>query len=103
MPTSNASTDAFAAGLLLWFENHAAQGLFTTDCALNIRTWNRWLATATGLAADEVIGRSILDVMPSLVERGLDAHYREALGARRRSSRTPCIATCCRARSPTAR
>ena len=80
MRTSNTSADAFAAGLLLWFENHAAQGLFTTDRDLNIRTWNRWMATNTSLAAGDVIGRPILDILPSLAERGLDAHYREALG-----------------------
>ena len=42
-------TDAAAAAMLRWFEEHAAHGVFTTDRDLIIRTWNRWLATATGL------------------------------------------------------
>ncbi|HUQ88594.1 MAG TPA: ATP-binding protein [Vicinamibacterales bacterium] len=79
MTTSNAS-DAFAAGLLRWFENHATQGLFTTDCELRIRTWNRWMATASGLDGDDVIGRPLFEVLPSLVERSLDSDYLQALG-----------------------
>lgn len=71
--------DASAAAMLRWFEDHAAQGIFTTDRGLIVRTWNRWLATATAVSRDEVIGRPLLEVLPSLVERGLDAHYREAL------------------------
>jgi PAS domain S-box-containing protein len=71
--------DAFAAGVLRWFENHATQGLFTTDRDLRIRTWNRWMVTETGLTFDAVIGRPLFEVAPTLVERGFDAHYRDAL------------------------
>lgn len=73
------SPDAFASGMLRWFDLHAAQGLFTTDRDLIIRTWNRWLVTATELDAESVIGRPLAEVLPSLVERGLDAHYHDAL------------------------
>jgi PAS domain S-box-containing protein len=79
MAPRSASTDAFAGGMLRWFDQHAAQGLFTTDRDLIIRTWNRWLVTATGLDADTVIGRPLADVLPSLIERSLDQHYRDAL------------------------
>jgi PAS domain S-box-containing protein len=79
MPGRTASADAFASGMLRWFDQHAAQGLFTTDRDLVIRTWNRWMITATEVPAEDVVGRRLGDVLPALVERGLDAHYREAL------------------------
>ena len=79
MKTGQRGIDAFAGSMLRWFEDHAAQGLLTTDLELRIRSWNRWLTAATGLAPEEVIGRPVADVIPSLVERGLDGHYREAL------------------------
>ena len=80
MPAQDRSIiDAAAAAMLRWFEEHAAQGVFTTDRDLTIRTWNRWLAMATGSPAEDVVGRPLLEVVPSLAERGLDAHYREAL------------------------
>ncbi len=79
MGSRSAPTDAFASGILRWFDQHAAQGLFTTDRDLIIRTWNRWLVSATDLAADSVIGRPLAEVLPSLVDRRMDEHYRDAL------------------------
>ena len=73
------SSDAFAAGVLRWFENHATQGLFTTDRDLRIRTWNKWLVEETGLPPDAVIGERVTSIFPSLAERGLDTYYHEAL------------------------
>ena len=67
------------AAMLRWFEDHAAHGLFTTDRDLVIRSWNRWLATSMGCPTEAAIGRPLLEVVPSLAERGLDVHYREAL------------------------
>jgi PAS domain S-box-containing protein len=77
--TDRPAIDATAAATLRWLENHAAQGVFTTDRELTIRTWNRWLAAVTELAPADVIGRKLFEVAPSLAERGLDAHYRDAL------------------------
>ena len=80
MDTPNGSTDAaITSGMLRWFEDHAAQGMFTTDCDLIIRSWNHWLETATSLDAADVIGRPLFEVVPSLVERGVDQYYREAV------------------------
>ena len=73
------AVDATAAATLRWLEDHAAQGVFTTDRDLIVRTWNRWLNTATELAPADVIGRPLSEVIPSLAERGLDVHYRDAL------------------------
>ena len=70
----------FDGAMLQWLEEQASQGLFTTDSDLVIRTWNRWLAAATGLPASRVIGQRLLEAVPSLLDRGLDAHYGDALG-----------------------
>src|SRR5215203_2354953 len=79
MAVHTASADAFTSGMLRWFDQHAAQGLLTTDSDLAIRTWNQWLVNATDLTAESVIGRPLFEVLPSLLERGLEAHYRDAL------------------------
>jgi PAS domain S-box-containing protein len=68
-----------ADAMLQWLEEQASHGTFTTDGDLVIRSWNRWLATATGLPAARVIGQPLREVVPSLVERGLDSHYTDAL------------------------
>jgi PAS domain S-box-containing protein len=79
MEEPNGSIDAaITSGMLRWFEDHAAQGLFTTDCDFIIRSWNHWLESATALNAEDVIGRPLFEVVPSLVERGVDQYYREA-------------------------
>ncbi len=80
MPIQDRSSiDAMAGAMLRWLDEHAAGGIIATDCDLIIRSWNRWLVAATGLAAADVIGRPLFDVVPSFVERGLDAHFRDAL------------------------
>ena len=72
--TERPTIDATAAATLRWLADHAAQGVFTTDRELTIRTWNRWLASATELAPADGLGRQLLEVVTSLAERGLDAH-----------------------------
>ena len=71
--------DVTAAATLRWFDDYADHGVITTDRDLVIRSWNQWLAAATEHAAAQVIGRPLLEVVPSLVARGLDSHYRDAL------------------------
>src|SRR3954463_6609874 len=39
-------------------------GVVTTDRHLVVRSWNDWLGSATGLAEDAVVGRSLLDPIP---------------------------------------
>jgi PAS domain S-box-containing protein len=70
---------AFASAVSRWFDDHATDGIFTTDVSLTIKSWNRWLTTLTGLSADQVVGRLLFDVFPSLVDRGLDQRYADAL------------------------
>ena len=76
------AADPMAAALVEWLEANAAHGLFMTDAALQIRSWNAWLATATGLGRPEVIGRPLFEVFPVLVTRGMDQHYADALNGK---------------------
>ena len=71
--------DLLTSGLLRWFEDLSDRGIFTTDDALLVRTWNPWLEAQTGLAASDVVGRPLFEVYPSLVERGLADYYHNAL------------------------
>ena len=79
MSAGGTGTDVFVAGTLRWLNEHAAHGLFTTDRDLRIRTWNKWLENATGLAAGDAVGQLLIDVIPTMVDRGVDHYYRDAL------------------------
>lgn len=67
------------AGVLRWFDQLAQQGIFTTDTALVVRSWNRWLESYTGHAAESVVGRPLMEVFPELATRGFEPYYRAAL------------------------
>ena len=72
-------TATVESAMLQWAQNHGDRGVFTTDTSLRIRSWNSWLAVATGLPAATAIGQPLMELCPSLVERGLDLAYKEAL------------------------
>jgi signal transduction histidine kinase/CheY-like chemotaxis protein len=55
------------------------RGVFVTDDRFVVRGWNHWLAAETRLSEREVIGHSLFDLYPELVDRGIDQHYRDAL------------------------
>jgi len=84
--TESAATarDALQLATLRWFNELSLQGIVTTDTALVVRGWNRFMENLTGIAAADVLGRSLLEVVPDLVTRRLDAHYRAALGGEAR-------------------
>lgn len=46
-------------------------GVFTTDAALIVRSWDAWLTEATGLSDADACGRAIVELFPELAERGL--------------------------------
>ena len=71
--------DAIGRATLRWFGEAAAQGIVTTDERLRVRGWNRWMVAATGIAEDAALGRPLLEVLPSFVERGFDHCYADAL------------------------
>jgi signal transduction histidine kinase len=64
---------------LHWLNDLTAQGILTTDADLRIQGWNRWLEIHSGHNAGGVIGRHLLELYPSLMERRLDSWYRSAL------------------------
>jgi signal transduction histidine kinase/ActR/RegA family two-component response regulator len=64
---------------LRWFNDLSAQGIIITDAELNIRSWNHWLETHSGLSAAEMEGRNLLAAYPDLVSRHLDEYYCDAL------------------------
>jgi PAS domain S-box-containing protein len=64
---------------LRWMNDLSAQGIILTDDELIVRGWNHWLETRSGRSASEMIGRSIIEAYPDLIERGLDKYYRDAL------------------------
>jgi signal transduction histidine kinase/CheY-like chemotaxis protein len=68
-----------AQAVFQWFDQNAAQGILITDADCIVRGWNRWLVDATGLGREEVIGRGLFTVVPSLIDRGFDRYYADAL------------------------
>lgn len=62
-----------------WMQEIAPFGIMTTDTALRISTWNQWLVTHSGLAAEAVIGRSLLEVFPEVEKRRLGDYFQRAL------------------------
>lgn len=79
MPGNSRPDAPLDGAVLQWLDEQSSQGLFTTDRGLVVQTWNRWMAAATGLPTSRVIGKPLFEVVPSLVERGLDIHYKDAL------------------------
>ena len=76
---TSASDRRISEATLRWMHESATGGIVTTDTALRIVSWNRWLVTATGISEESAVGRPLLDVLPSFVERGFDQYYADAL------------------------
>ncbi|AHG93449.1 PAS fold-4 domain protein (plasmid) [Gemmatirosa kalamazoonensis] len=51
-------------------------GVFTTDLALVVRSWDAWLAAATGVDESEAYGRPLAELFPDLDARGHLARLR---------------------------
>ena len=64
---------------LRWLHESVSAGIVTTDTSLRIVGWNKWLAVTTGIPEEAAVGRPLLEVLPSFVERGFDQHYADAL------------------------
>jgi len=56
-------------------------GIFTTDRELAIRSWDDWLAAATGIPAAAARGRRLTELFPDLEERGIAARLRQVIAA----------------------
>ena len=64
---------------LRWFRDSASGGIVTTDAHVRIVAWNKWMTANTGIAEEDAVGRLLVEVLPSFVERGFDQYYDEAL------------------------
>ena len=73
------SPQQLSAAILAWTQELAPHGIFTTDHDLRITSWNRWLENHSALRAEQVLGRPLFDIIPSLVERHLADYFRDAL------------------------
>jgi signal transduction histidine kinase len=67
------------AAMASWMHDLAPYGIFTTDDRLVVRSWNQWMVTHSGLAAEAVIGRRLTEVYPAVADRGLEEHFVRAL------------------------
>ena len=65
--------------ILVWNHELAPHGIFTTDKELRITSWNHWLEQHSSLRAEQVLGRPLFDIIPSLAERRLDEYFHDAL------------------------
>jgi PAS domain S-box-containing protein len=65
--------------MLRWGQEHSDRGAFSTDTALRVQSWNRWMTGVTGFSPEEAIGQPLFELIPSLVDRGFDQYYAEAL------------------------
>jgi HEAT repeat protein len=56
-------------------------GIFTTDKELIVRSWDRWIESASGIAADRAVGRTVTDLIPDMDRRGLLGRFQDAATA----------------------
>jgi len=77
--TTTSNETLVNAAVLHWMHDLAAQGIITTDNALNVVEWNHWMVEHTGRRAYEVTGKNLLDLFPELIVRRLDRNYKWAL------------------------
>jgi signal transduction histidine kinase/ActR/RegA family two-component response regulator len=68
--------------LVRWFSELTYEGMFATDRDLQVIVWNRWMEAHTKRAAADALGRSLFELHPDIVARGLDQYYRDALSGR---------------------
>ncbi len=72
--------DNFDHATLHWLSEHAPLGVFVTDTALIIRSWNRWMERHTGKLAVDVVGQHLFEVLPDLTERQRQAFHQALEG-----------------------
>jgi PAS domain S-box-containing protein len=79
VPKEPGSAEHRDTALLHWMQELAPHGIFTTDNELRIQTWNHWLVTHSGLAANAVVGKPLLEVFPELLTRKLADQFQRAI------------------------
>jgi signal transduction histidine kinase/ActR/RegA family two-component response regulator len=79
MAVKTTTPDGLGPAVARWFEELDDRGVFITDEHLVVRRWNVWLAAQTGRAVADVVGQPLFELFPSLVDRGIDRYYQDAL------------------------
>ncbi len=74
-PIFGASKGTHRDSLSAWMEELAPYGIFTVDSSLVVQSWNRWLVERSGISANDVIGRGLLELFPSLKERRMEEYF----------------------------
>ncbi|MFP5260947.1 MAG: HEAT repeat domain-containing protein [Blastocatellia bacterium] len=54
-------------------------GIFITDASLVVRSWDGWLASATGVSPEDARGRPLVAIFPELETRGMVARLERVL------------------------
>lgn len=54
-------------------------GIFTTDTNLMVRSWDSWMARATGISVETARGQSLARLLPDIEERGHLARFERVL------------------------
>lgn len=70
--------------LLGWLFEAAPFGVLVTGEDLHIRYANEWFQRSLEPPEDELIGRSLFEIFPDLLNRGFDRYYNEALAGQSR-------------------
>ncbi len=65
--------------LLQWVMNNADRGVVVTDDRLQVAAWNRWMTEWSGMRAEDVLGRSILELVGTSCLDWAQETYTEAL------------------------
>jgi PAS domain S-box-containing protein len=73
------NSKALDEAILEWTLSHVPQGIFTTDTELRITSWNHWLETHSRLTGEEVVGKPLAEIIPTLAERRLEEYFGSAL------------------------
>jgi len=62
-----------------WMQEIVPFGIFTTDHELKLTSWNDWLTTHSGLAAEDVLNRRLKDLYPETITPRVEERYARAL------------------------
>jgi signal transduction histidine kinase/CheY-like chemotaxis protein len=67
------------AALVHWVSHEAQRGLFVTDSHFRVIVWNQWMEIHSGRSSADVAGRSLFELYPDTIERGIREYYESAL------------------------
>lgn len=66
----------------------SVDGIFAFDDALRVTLWNKKMVRISGVSTEEVLGRTICDLFPTLKETGEDSYLRTTLSGEKAVLRT---------------